>query len=187
MAIELHQLLLGHLQGQRLSEKVVHLCDGEAHIDCLDFGEISPGSQPCEWQRRCAAREEEHVERSRKMFEEDSHGLKDARFADDMVIIKNEQAGVWQLHQVVEQQRQHSFHSWWIKWRLERRREVRQGRATKMCLHSLASSDQVAPEAQQIIVSLIEGDPGERVPCRAACDEPLAYQRGLSVAGRGTK
>src|SRR5215831_13310902 len=101
------------------------------------------------------------------MFEEHHHGLMDARFADDMVIVKNEQAGAWQVGQIVEQKRQNRFHVWWIKRRLKGRREVRQGRAARMGLHSLAGSDHVAPEAQQVIVTFIEGYPSERrqLPC----------------------
>ncbi len=159
VAIDLRKHLSCQGQGQCLPEKMVRFRGCEAQSGGLYFEEFAPCTLAREWQRWRAAREEEHMQRSGEMFEEDSHCLMDARFADEMIIVKNEQEGALQVRQVIEQQRQDSFHTWWLKWRLEGRREMRQGIAAKMCLHFLAGGDKVAPEAQQIIVSLIEGDP----------------------------
>jgi hypothetical protein len=96
---------------------------------------------------------------------------------------------VFLLGKIIEQQRQDRFQRWHCERERRRRREQDKCILSQRRMLHLASSNNVTPEAERVVVACIErdpGDPGKRVPGPEPSD-PLGSERRFAEACRCLK
>ncbi|GCE51479.1 hypothetical protein KTH_63480 [Thermosporothrix hazakensis] len=130
-------------------------------------------------------REQQDMESGGQMLKKERQRFVDRRLCNHLIIVQYEQPGVLLLGKIIEQQRQD---------RCQRRRykrgwrgsgERRQSIFSQGWLLALAGGDNIAPEAQYIIIASIERNPANsrKVVPDLVSSEPLGHERGLAEAG----
>src|SRR5579871_1993867 len=133
---------------------------------------------------RVAAHKQHQVQRERQVVQEKAERFGNRWRGDDMKVIEYQDAGTLKLAEFIQQRRKHHLQ------RLKRRQAMRAQQFQRLSPESwlplLAGGNDIAPEANRVVIALIQrhaGNAGKGWP-RAACRNPLADQSGLAVARR---
>ncbi len=112
----------------------------------------------------------------RQMLKQKAQGLIDGFCFDRVVIVKHQNHLFWARRQVINEQREQRVTGW-------QGRGLQQGQhlCAQVWLDGLQCGNNIAQETGEIIVVLIEREPGRR---EVQLREPIAEQRGFAKASR---
>ena len=115
----------------------------------------------------------------RQVVEQKGESLVDRLGCDEVVIVEDENVGATLVvaRQIVDQQGQKRFQR-----RQLRRLQHVQHVLANAGVNGLQGGDEIRQKANEVIVALVQRDPGHRPPTTS---DPFTKQRGLAKAGRG--
>jgi hypothetical protein len=127
-------------------------------------------------QGRVLAAGDHQVHGGRQVVDQEGDRGLDGRGAHEMVVVQDEQAGRWQGDEVVDQAGEHH-----LRWRRLGGVEPGQRPPAAFGGDRLHGGDQVAEDLADVLVALVEGDPGDRA---VQPGQPGGQQAGLAGPGR---
>ncbi len=97
-----------------------------------------------------------------------------------MIVLQDKDAGLGELRKLVDESRKHA-----LQGEAARCLQLCKSTLTDISMKFLASGDDIAPETNGIVITLVERHPGNgrRVLSLAKRCEPLADKRGFAEAG----
>src|SRR5258706_4483179 len=116
------------------------------------------------------------------MFDEVCHTLVNLGGGDDVIVLQDKDAGLSEPRKLVDESRKHA-----LQGEAAQCLQLCKSTLTDISMKFLASGDDIAPETNGIVITLVERHPGNgrRGLSLAKRCEPLADKRGFSEAGGG--
>jgi hypothetical protein len=155
----LQELEVGPFQAE--VERAVQECVGfvvaEAKLLRTNLRHLPGRAQARERKRRVGAARDRELQRPRKMAEQVADRGVDQLVVHEVVVVENQHRPQRRSFELVDQRRQHHVHQAGAGAREPRQRLGAESRVDRP-----QRSDQVAPEADGIVVTRVERDPGER-------------------------
>ena len=150
---------------------------GEPQVGGAQFGQLAPGAQPGQRQRRILTGGDHQVHRWRQVREQEGEGVVDRFGIDHMVVVEDKDEIVRQGGDLVEQGGQD-------RCGRQRRRGVEHSHHPRPDLRRdrLQGSDEVGEEARRVVIPVVQREPGGRA---VAPGDPCADEGGLAEAGGG--
>ena len=162
---------------ERAVEQLVGLGVGELQLLHADLHELAGRPETCERQRRVGAAGDRDPQRPRQVAHEVRDRGVQELVTEQVIVVEHEHDRRLQQRQLVDQPRQHDFDH--ARTGVGQRG---QHRASEARHHGPDRGDDVAPEADRVVVAGVERDPGERrLRMRGV---PLREQHGLAPTGR---
>ena len=143
-----------------LVEKVGGLGGREAQVGGAQLGQLAPGAQAGQRQRRIFAGGDDQVHLWRLVFDEEGQGLIDRSGIERMVVIEHEDERIRDGGDVVEQGCQQRVAGRWLR-RLQRSQRP----CADTRRNGLQGSDEVGQKARGVVIAGIERQPGHPHPC----------------------
>ncbi|MGD8997907.1 MAG: hypothetical protein PVH80_07345, partial [Anaerolineae bacterium] len=139
---------------------------GEAEVSLTQLGQLAAPAQPGDRQGWVGAGGDDQVQAGRQVVEQEGERVVDGLGRDEVVVVEDEDdlatggfpcrlAGCRAGRDVVDEGGEDRF-SRWRPGGLERG----QGGLSDARLHGLQGGDEVGEEAGQVVVALVEGEPG---------------------------
>src|SRR5260221_3484776 len=152
----------------------------------MEFAKFISCAQPDELKWRFTARDDHQVQRCGKVVEEEEHHFVNVRRGDDVVIFQNQYSLARKVGQGIEKGSEYHLQSGRLKRWLRHCGKQSESRLPQPGLKYLASSNNVEPETDRVIISRVQRDPGNRGKCSTGGDlsisHPLAHQCGFAEA-----
>ena len=142
------------LETEGIDQECRRLLVAEAKVAGAHLGQLAPGAQAAQRQRRILPRREDEAQRARRALDHVGEGPVHVRVGDDVVVLDDEHEVTVEAGDVVEEQGQHDLD--------EIRAGAAQGRqrpAPELGLDPLQGRRDVGEEAGRVVVVLVERQP----------------------------
>ena len=169
------------VQAHGLVEERGGLFHGKAQVALADLGDLAPGAPLVQGQGRVLPGVDGGVHQGRLAFEEKAHDLVHRFRGDELVVVEDEGEGAGGGGDVVDQGGDQAVDGSGACRGEPRRVEHRLDGAPDAPVNLLQGRDEVVEELDRVVVTLVEGNPGDLA--RAGAD-PLGDEGSLAKAGR---
>jgi hypothetical protein len=176
-AVQGADLVGGQVEAHRLVQEARRLVDPELELVDPDFHQVAVGAQAGQGHARNSARAQHEVQRWGHMLQQPGERLVNRFVMSQVGIVDNDDQVARQVVGKVADLGQHRVAVWLGPAKAYTRRRV-----ANAWLHHLPSQDEEPEEAIEVIVLVVERDPGHRIRTRPC---PLGQEGGLAIAGRG--
>ena len=174
--VEQRHVLLRQVQPQDLVEQERGLADDEAQIVRPDLQEVACRPEPRQRHRRIRSGRQHQAKGRRHPVDDERQLLVDRRVRHEMVVVQDEHDLVLKAGQLVEQRGQDDLTG------VGARPEELDGASGNPGVRLLQRGDHVVPEAGEVIVGRVQGEPGEPVTVLLLGD-PLGEDGRLPPSG----
>ena len=170
-------LRLVQAQAHARAQEGGRLLDAEGQVGRPHLDELVAGAETWQGERRVLAAGDHQVHGRWQVVEQERDRGVDGRGACEVVVVEDQQTGGWQGGQVVDEDGDHDLGR-------RRPRGVEPGQRPPACGRGdrLEGGDEVAEHLVEVLVALVEGEPGDRT---VQAGDPGGQQAGLARAGRG--
>src|SRR6266436_5143741 len=146
------------MRSERLGQKGQHFLRGEPQISRADLGQVTTRTQACQGKRGISPCRHDQVELRWQMIDEIGDSLMDRWRSDQMVVIQHQRHLVRQGSKFIDPDGQDSFYGW--KRRERGCLKEREGGCPETLMNARESREHIGPEACEIIIVLLQRDPG---------------------------
>lgn len=144
----------GESEASSFVDKSVGFGGGEAELVGADFGELVASAEAAEGERGVLAGGDDEMRRGGKVFEEEGELVIDSGVIDEMIIIEDEDDGLGEGGEGVDEGGEDGFDGWGLRGLEEGGYVLAEGRED-----GLERGDEIAPKAVGVVIIIIEGEP----------------------------
>ena len=129
----------------------------EAQVGSAQFDQLASSAQPCQWQRWVDPCGNDEMQAWRQMVEDKRQRLVDRRCVNHVVVVEHQSYVCCPRADHIEEHGQDRLDRRWL-----RRLEQHERGGANTWIQGIERSDNITPEADGVIFTRVQRDPGER-------------------------